>query len=134
MTEPQWLQVIVISGAVLYMLVVSIRAKKRNMTGKCAKCGAVLDSDSSDVALDRKIRVTVCSKCAKTTMPNHKVAYYFFAVVSVLLALTFVTLVISMATAEDYKFDRSDFGLLAGVLASCMWSYVMARNIKRSQK
>lgn len=102
-----WIGAYVIGGAVVYGLIASHLSKKRNQSGRCARCGVALDASNfeSDIPFDGDvgpdaIRVTMCPRCAETTARNYRAIYYLFVIGGIIGILGGVLSIASVLAAK----------------------------------
>lgn len=130
--NPSMIGAYVIGAAVVYMTVMSYLSKKRAVEHKCARCGKPMNpAEGTQIEVDdigSDGRVTVCPKCASITSTNHKLAYWFFLVCSVIIVIIGIILLVQTTggAISKHRFLWEDFKFPLEQLATGIGAYYMA--------
>jgi hypothetical protein len=133
MSDGGWIGFVVIGSLMLYFLFANLwLAPRRSRSGKCVRCGRKLDLETEAYDAPRAA-AGMCPKCLGTTAHNHKVAYYVFFVMSLMMVAVVIGFLVS--TVQDVrsgKFRWHDLEFVATMFLPLLWSVRFTGMIKKT--
>ena len=120
--NPWIIGVVAIASVVIYGLIRRQTGRKRNAQSRCARCGKMLDPESTykvDIDGDNDTRFLMCPTCGKTVLRVYRLAYRLF-LVAFIAGILYATGSVVFNIATNHKFTLGDAEPILWFALSCL--------------